>query len=68
MSPGEIIGIVTGPASGIVVLALWLRWALSEIAYWKAAYSAERTRADTAVSALTTTNNVLTALHREVSS
>ena len=36
-----------------------------QITFWQQAHAAERARADAAVLAAQTTNNVLTALHRE---
>ena len=79
MSASEILAAVTGTGGALAVLLLGC-WLLitgkivpksvvadkdRQIAQWQQAHAAERARADAAVLAVQTTNQVLYALHRE---
>lgn len=80
LTASEVITLVTGSSGAIVLLLglFWMfttgrivpRWVLDDrdrqIADWKKAHEAERQRADSAITALQATNQVLAALHREV--
>ena len=80
LTASEVITLVTGSSGAIVLLLglFWMfttgrivpRWVLDDrdrqITDWKKAHDAERQRADAAITALQATNQVLAALHREV--
>jgi hypothetical protein len=78
VSGEQVLAAIEGAGGAVVALAIgcWLfltgrlvsgRMHRERIDELKAAVAAERTRADAAVLAATTTNQVLSALHREAS-